>query len=168
MGLHFSSSKLAGKAPFFPQHWIPWFGVWVMSWSMNWPICITNTVLSVSALSLPTLRALLMVLDEGNLVLSTELRRGRSKVPRAYSGKRILWNGVPVRPKLESLGLLHEPSNVRYFSVIVGHEGAGTQGHLSLIAAFVSLLKSFLKPMPASKSVKLFCALILRVASRRT
>ena len=40
--------------------------------------------------------------------------------------------------------------------------------HLSLIAALVSLLKSFLKPMPASKSVKLFCALILRVASRRT
>ena len=85
-----------------------------------------------------------MLLAEGNWVLSTELRRGRSNVPRAYSGKRILWNGVPVRPKLESLkescqilnlrpnylGLLHEPSNVRYFSVIDGHEGAGTQGHL--------------------------------------
>ena len=28
------------------------------------------------------------------------------------------------------LGLLHEPSNVRYFSVIIGHLGAGTQGHL--------------------------------------
>ena len=28
----------AGNAPFWPQHWIPWFGVWVMSWSMNWPI----------------------------------------------------------------------------------------------------------------------------------
>ena len=65
--------------------------------------CITRTVLSVSALSLPALSALLMLLAEGNWVLSTELRRGRSKLPRAYSGKRILWNGVPVRPKLESL-----------------------------------------------------------------
>ena len=29
-------------------------------------------------------------------------------------------------------------------------------------------MKSFLRPMPASKSVRLFCALILLVASRRT
>ena len=92
-------------------------------------------------------------------------------------------NVVNLRPNY--LGLLHEPSNVRYFSVIVGHEGAGTQGHLeysciiswnwkrlmshlSLMAALVSLLKSFLKPIPASKSVKLFWALIRLVASRRT
>ena len=100
--------------------------------------------------------------------------------------------GVPLKNNVRILnlrpnylGLLHEPSNVRYFSVIVGHEGAGTQGHLeysciiswnwkrlmshlSLMAALVSLLKSFLKPIPASKSVKLFWALIRLVASRRT
>ena len=35
----------AGNAPFWPQHWIPWFGVWVMSWSMNWPIWKTGKCL---------------------------------------------------------------------------------------------------------------------------
>ena len=108
---------------------------------------MTRTVLAVSTLLLPWLSALLMSRAEGSWLLSTELLRGKSSVPRAYSGRRIRWNGVPVRPKLESLGvkmlkdsvgetipnylaLLHEPSNVRYFSVIGGQDGAGTQGHL--------------------------------------
>ena len=64
---------------------------------------MTRTVFVVSALSLPALRALLMVLADGSWVLSTELLLGKSNVPRAYSGKRIRWNGVPVRPKFESL-----------------------------------------------------------------
>merc|ERR1719411_89462 len=54
MGEHFSASKDRGKAPFLPQHWMAWLGVWVMSWSMNWPICITRMVLSPSALTLST------------------------------------------------------------------------------------------------------------------
>merc|ERR1719319_133194 len=168
MGLHFSASKLAGNAPFRPQHWIPWFGVWVMSWSMNCPICITSTVFSVSRGSLPVLRELLTDLAEGSSELSTELRRGKSKEFRAYSGSRIRWKGVPVRPKLELVGLLQEPSKVLYLSVMVGQDGPGTQGHLDRMSALVSLLKSFLRPIPASKSVKLFCALSLLVASRRT
>merc|ERR1719411_1824332 len=51
MGEHFSASKVRGKAPFLPQHWMAWLGVWVMSWSMNWPICMTRMVLSPSLLS---------------------------------------------------------------------------------------------------------------------
>ena len=111
MGEHFSGSKEAGKAPFFPQHWIPWLGVWVISWSMNWPICITRMVLSVSSLLSPTDRALLTSRALGSSRFLTLLFLGRSKEPGAYSGSKILWYGVPVLPKLGFLRLLHEPSN---------------------------------------------------------
>ena len=66
---------------------------------------MTRTVLAVSTLLLPWLSALLMSRAEGSWLLSTELLRGKSSVPLAYSGRRIRWNGVPVRPKLESLGV---------------------------------------------------------------
>merc|ERR1719206_364338 len=81
MGEHFSASKVAGKAPFLPQHWIPWLGVWEMSWSINCPICITRIVLSLSASLAPTDRALLTVRADGSSKLSWVLFLGRSSVP---------------------------------------------------------------------------------------
>ena len=75
MGEHFSASKERGKAPLRPQHWMPWLGVWVMSWSMNWPICITSTVLSASAgLSFP-ISALLTSRADGSWMFLAENKK---------------------------------------------------------------------------------------------
>ena len=84
MGEHFSASKERGKAPFLPQHWMAWLGVWVMSWSMNCPICMTRMVLSPSALLSPTERALLMARAEGSSTLPALLLRGRSRLNWKY------------------------------------------------------------------------------------
>merc|ERR1719411_1776228 len=149
MGEHFSASKERGKAPFLPQHWMAWLGVWVMSWSMNWPICITRTVLSSSLLSGPTVSALLIARAEGSSTPPAVLLRGRSKLDLAYSGRRILWYGVPVRPRFGSLRLLRDPSQVR--KCLLG-----------------SLLKLDLRPMMAWRSVRLLSALMMLVALRRT
>ena len=167
IGEHFSALKVAGKAPFLPQHWMPWLGVWVMSWSMNWPICITRIVLSESALLSPTDRALLIFLADGSSMLLTTLFLGRSSDPEAYSGSRILWYGVPVLPKFGSRRLLQDPSNDLNIIVLL-QVGAGDQGHLSLIALLVSLLKLFLSPMEAWRSVKLLSNLIMLVADNNT
>ena len=48
IGKHLFESKVLGKDPSLLQHFLAWFGVWVMSWSINCPICITNTVLTPS------------------------------------------------------------------------------------------------------------------------
>ena len=137
-----------------------------MSWSMNWPICITRMVLSVSALLSPTDRALLTSLAEGSSMFLTVLFLGRSREPGAYSGSRILWYGVPVRPKFGFFRLLHEPSND--LNLRLGLQvGAGSQGHLSLMASLVSLLKLFLRPIEACRSVRLLSPLIEFVALRK-
>merc|ERR1719150_196586 len=167
MGEHFSASKERGKAPFLPQHWMAWLGVWVMSWSMNWPICITRTVLSSSLLSGPTVSALLIARAEGSSTPSAVLLRGRSRLDLAYSGRRILWYGVPVRPRFGSLRLLQDPSQVR--KCLLGSQvGAGTQGQRSEMAELVSLLKLDLRPMMAWRSVRLLSALMRLVALSRT
>merc|ERR1719219_174149 len=158
MGEHFSASKDRGKALFLPQHWMAWLGVWVMSWSMNWPICMTRMVLSPSLLSSVSLEsALLIARAEGSSTLPAVLLRGRSRLDLAYSGRRILWYGVPVLPRFGSLRLLQDPSQV----------GAGTQGHRSEMAELVSLLNCDLSPMMACRSVRLFSALMVLVALSR-
>merc|ERR1719510_1679849 len=166
MGEHFSASKDRGKAPFLPQHWMAWLGVWVMSWSMNCPICMTRMVLSPSAVLSPTDSALLIDLAEGSSTLPALLLRGRSRLDLAYSGSRILWYGVPVLPRFGSLRLLQDPSQVR--KCLLGSQvGAGTQGHRSEMAELVSLLKFDLRPMAASRSVRLLSALMVLAALRR-
>ena len=136
-----------------------------MSWSMNWPICITRFVLSESSTLVPTERALLTFLAEGSSIFPAVLFLGRSKVPGAYSGSKILWYGVPVLPKFGFLRLLQDPSkvlNTRFWL----HVGAGTQGHRSLIALLVSLLNPFLSPIAAWRSVRLLSVLMVLVAAR--
>merc|ERR1719412_1199594 len=166
MGEHFSASKDRGKAPFLPQHWMAWLGVWVMSWSMNWPICMTRMVLSPSLLPCPPDSALLIARAEGSSTPPAVLLRGRSRLDLAYSGSRILWYGVPVRPRFGSLRLLQDPSQVR--KCLLGSQvGAGTQGHRSEMAELVSLLKLDLRPMAASRSVRLLSALMVLAALRR-
>merc|ERR1719479_520824 len=167
MGEHFSASKVRGKAPFLPQHWMAWLGVWVMSWSMNWPICMTRMVLSPSLLSSVSLEsALLIARAEGSSTLPAVLLRGRSRLDLAYSGSRILWYGVPVLPRFGFLRLLQDPSQVRK-CLLGSHVGAGTQGHRSEMAELVSLLKLDLRPMAASRSVRLLSALMVLAALRR-
>merc|ERR1719412_806849 len=166
MGEHFSASKERGKAPFLPQHWMAWLGVWVMSWSMNWPICITRMVLSPSALLSPTDRALLIARAEGSSTLPALLLRGRSRLDLAYSGSRILWYGVPVLPRFGSLRLLQEPSQL--LKCLLGSQvGAGTQGQRAEMAELVSLLKFDLSPMVAWRSVRLLSTLMVLAAFSR-
>merc|ERR1719510_794574 len=166
MGEHFSASKDHGKAPFLPQHWMAWLGVWVMSWSMNWPICMTRMVLSPSLLPGPPDSALLIARAEGSSTLPALLLRGRSRLDLAYSRSRILWYGVPVLPRFGSLRLLQEPSQV--LKCLFGLQvGAGTQGQRAEMAGLVSLLKSDLSPMVACRSVRLLSALMVLAAFSR-
>ena len=44
-----------------------------------------------------------------------------------YSGNKILWKGVPVRPKLGFLRLLQVPSDDRYFDFSL-QDGSGLHG----------------------------------------
>ena len=99
------TSRLTGAEPSSLQHWIPEEssllslkrGVWVMSWSTNWPHCITLWVSRSLGAS-----------TSGMMLIETSLADGRGapdlatfglQIPSLYSGSKVLWEGEPNYPR---------------------------------------------------------------------
>ena len=119
-------------------------GVCVMSWSTNWPNCITIKVFAESALFDPVVNCALILLADGSSNPSAGRLRGKLLLPPAYSGSMIRLKGVPMRPKLGSRRLLQVPSWLRKRPRLL-QLGAGSHGHFLLMAWLVRPLRSLLK-----------------------